>query len=296
MTAVRSGTTVGFRAPPPAVPSPPSPAPTSTSRRLALGSLVVATVIWAAAGIAALTRVGPFAPSGAPRPQTVPSAGVGGFAEAFVATLLGTAGEGREDVLAPYLAGTVDLTGVRPGTWFVNRTATTGVESLPGGVWRVTVAADLLGAVQGGFRPAGTHWYQVLVVERGGRLAVSALPAEVSPPAAPGPADPVPAAGPAAEPVAQAVTGFVRAYLTGAGALADHVSGPDAPAAFPQPPYRDVSIRRVTSDDPGAVRQVVRVDLLAVDGAGRRVPLSYALDMGQRDGAWRVLRISAGTT
>ena len=55
--------------------------------------------------------------SGGPMDAATMPAGLGGFAEMYVSTLLTQAGEGTEEVLIPYLGYVPDLTGITPGAW-----------------------------------------------------------------------------------------------------------------------------------------------------------------------------------
>lgn len=125
------------------------------------------------ANVAAATTTSPLASSS----QPVPPLGVTGFAEMFVAVYLGQAGENVEQVLEPFLTEPVQLLGLDPGRMYVQNVATVGVEPARNG-WAVTVAAQTLRRLDGGYGDPLIQHYRVEVLENDG-FASESLPSLV---------------------------------------------------------------------------------------------------------------------
>ncbi|MEU1868312.1 conjugal transfer protein [Streptomyces gardneri] len=266
--------------------------------------------------------------SAAPAPKTVPSApvasggqGAAGFASLFVAAYL-SAGRGDEPKLAAYYppAGNLQLDGVagqRRGEQLTDvrlrQTDTT--------VWSDTVAARVAGATpratpstQPGAspRPAAAtdtvRYFQVPVATApgaGGATAYTALalPAEVAAPeramtpelvyGAMHPALPT-------DPRTQAVTSFLSAYLTKAGAELDRYLAPGTRLTAPSPaPYSGIAVDQFAAEGetdgelvvsvPGDGRTLrLLVTLRATGQDGVRLPLTYALTLKARAGRWEI--------
>ena len=224
---------------------------------------------------------------------------VGGFAEAFVAVYLGRAGQDTEPVLAPFYAGPVDLSGVTPAGLFVQQATALEVSEVGEDYWAVTVAAEVLSAVDERYEPAGLRYYTVGVVMREGRLAAVAPPSQVPAPAdtAVAPelavtldatdADDPPAAidgqlGAAAE-------RFLAALLAGDGRLTVSTGvSPIHPA-----PYTDVSVRRIGVAEQSSGTVLLRAEVATIDAAGLVGVLDYTLELSETEGQWQVIRIHA---
>ncbi len=146
------------------------------------GGLLAAIIGWAS-----LTAVtgdhNQLPPTAEAAPSTsalveVPPVGVPGFAEMYVAVYLGQAGEGTEHLLEPYLDEPVQLPGLSPGRRYVQNLATVGIEPAPDG-WVVSVAAQTLRRVDGGYGESTVEYYRVTVRESGGWFT-DALPMPVA--------------------------------------------------------------------------------------------------------------------
>lgn len=226
----------------------------------------------------------------------VASAGAEGFAELFVATYLGRAGRGEEDVLAGLYAGDANLRDVTPGGVYVLRTATVAAEEQVPGYWAVTVAADVLSAVDGVYAPRGVRYYAVGIASDGvDRYVATTLPGLVpAPPALEPPRLAVTAlSAPRDEPHVEAAHRFLAALLAGQGEL-DRYSAPGTAFAPVTPaPFVGVSLQRVGVTERTGGPLWLRVEAAAVDDAGLTHVLHYSLEVAERAGRWEVTALHA---
>ncbi len=231
--------------------------PQRQSRRLTLPPLLVArtmhAVLWllvtcaAGAGFASLLlqRAGTATAPALELPADPSRAEA--TAEVFLWAYLGQAGQGLEAVLEPFLSEPVDLGTVTPHGLYVLRTAVLTSEAVSPGYWHVTVAADVLTAVDGGYQPAGIRYYTIGVTETSGRLAVTGPPSLVAAP--PSTTEPprlaVPAVGrPDGGDELDAGLRFLEAYLTASGEL-DRYTAPSLEIEPVSPrPYTAVAVQR----------------------------------------------------
>ncbi|MEV6735311.1 conjugal transfer protein [Streptomyces sp. NPDC051364] len=264
--------------------------------------------------------------SAAPAPKTAPSApsasggqGAAGFASLFVAAYL-SAGRGDEPKLAAYYppAASMQLDGVsakhRGEQLTVVRLRQTDTS-----VWAVTVAARVTGAqpspapaTQPDASPSqsadAVRYFQVPVATApaaGGATAYTALalPAEVAAPErAKTPELVYGAMRPAlpSDPRTQAVTSFLSAYLTKAGAELDRYLAPGTRLAAPSPaPYSGIAVDQLAVEGETGGEPVVSVPgdgttlrllvtLRATGQDGVRLPLTYALTLKARAGRWEI--------
>lgn len=264
----------------------------STTRAMSVG-LWVLVGLAALGGLKGLLASPAHAAAPAPKPPA-PTTGPQGFAELFVATYLG-AGQGTEDVLQPFCGQTPELRDVRPGVLYVARTATLDARSAGERYWSVTVAADVLSTAADGYHPVGTRFYQVGVAGSpdGGFVVPDCMPTQVPAPLVARAPDLE--AGTLEDPnpddaVAEAVTRFAAAFLTGNGELVRYVA-PNANLRAIQPaPFTTVRLSGLAAlvlPGPDKAEQVV-AQLRATDGAGRVTFLQYALELAQRSGRWEV--------
>lgn len=148
-------------------------------RRILLATAAVAAVL---AGVAlAFLPADPEA-AAAPSPASTPGADVievAGFAELFLAVYLGSAGEGAEDLLEPYLSQPVRLTGLAPGRTYVQNLTTLSVVPVGDG-WEVVVVAHTLTKVAGGYGEPSIEQYLVDVGRGGGELRATTTPTLVA--------------------------------------------------------------------------------------------------------------------
>ncbi|MBT2404571.1 conjugal transfer protein [Streptomyces sp. ISL-87] len=276
--------------------------------------------------LGALAYLSVPATSAAPAPKTAPSApsasggqGASGFATLFVAAYL-SAGRGDEPRLAAYYpsAASMQLDGIS-GQHRGEQLTVVRLRQTDTAVWSVTVAARVTGATpsatpstQPGSSPTpaaeGVRYFQVPVATApgaGGATAYTALalPAEVAAPErAKAPELVYGAMRPAlpTDPRTQAVTSFLSAYLTKAGAELDRYLAPGTRLAAPSPaPYSGVAVDQFAVEgetggepvvsvpgDGTALRLLVTLRATGQDGV--RLPLTYALTLKARAGRWEI--------
>ncbi|MCY0945624.1 conjugal transfer protein [Streptomyces antarcticus] len=266
------------------------------------------------------------ATSAAPAPSTAPAApavsggqGAAGFATLFVSAYL-SAGRGDEPKLAAYYppAASLQLDGVS-GQHRGEQLTVVRLRQSDISVWSVTVAARVTGAQPSPSpsTPAGdsttpvadaVRYFQVPVATApgsGGATAYTALalPAEVAAPErAKAPELVYGAMRPAlpADPRTQAVTSFLTAYLTKAGAELDRYLAPGTRLAAPSPaPYSGIAVDQLAVEGESGGEPVVAVPgdgtslrlLVTLRATGRdgvRLPLTYALTLKARAGRWEI--------
>ncbi|THA53185.1 conjugal transfer protein [Streptomyces sp. A1136] len=264
--------------------------------------------------------------SAAPAPKTAPPAptasggqGAAGFATLFVAAYL-SAGRSDESKLAAYYppAASMQLDGVS-GQHRGEQLTVVRLRQTDTSVWAVTIAARVTGAqpspapsTQPGASPSqsadAVRYFQVPVATApgaGGATAYTALalPAEVAAPErAKTPELVYGAMRPAlpTDPRTQAVTSFLTAYLTRAGAELDRYLAPGTRLSAPSPaPYSGIAVDQLavegeTGGEPvvsvpgdGATLRLL-VTLRATGRDGVRLPLAYALTLKARAGRWEI--------
>ncbi|GGS35741.1 hypothetical protein Snoj_29190 [Streptomyces nojiriensis] len=265
--------------------------------------------------------------SAAPAPKAAPFApsasggqGAAGFASLFLAAYL-SAGRGDEPKLAAYYppASSLQLDGVS-GQRQGEQLTVVRLRQTDTSVWAVTVAARVTGA-QSALAPSaqpGTsltpaadpvRYFQVPVATAPGAGGVTAytalaLPAEVAAPErAKTPELVYGAMHPAlpTDPRAQAVTSFLSAYLTKAGAELDRYLAPGTRLSAPSPaPYSGVAVDQLAVEGETGGEPVVSVPgdgttlrllvtLRATGQDGVRLPLTYALALKARAGRWEIV-------
>lgn len=246
----------------------------------------------AAAGVAGFAAAAAPPPTPSPTPaadETGGRGGVDGWAELFVAAWLG-AGDG--DALAGWLGGrTVELARNRERL-YAARTAAVGAEQGDDGLWTVTVAADVLAADDGGWRPAGLRWFEVGVVEVDGRRVAAGLPAQIP---APEPAGDPPrwAAGrmsrpDADDPAVATASRFLGALLAGAGEVDRYATPGGGWRPVSPPPYAAVTVDRVAAVDTTDGGRLMTLEAVAETDGGASQRLGYWLQLARRDGRWEV--------
>jgi hypothetical protein len=272
--------------------------------RLATVALWVLVVTGALAGFAALARGSGAAPAPAPVQLANQSAGPEGVAELYVAAWL-DAGEGEEDALEALYPDVPALRQVEAGARYAARTATVAAEELGGGYWSVTVAAEVLVAVEAsaeddpgaaGYRRDGTHYYRVGVLQADGGYVATGLPGEVP---APPLAKAAKVAGPGLErpepddPIATAVRQFLVAYLAGEGEIERYTSPGAAVQAVDPVPFVGVELTRLAQLEAAGSEAptVVRAEASATTSDGGVQVLHYALELAERQGRWEVGRV-----
>lgn len=256
---------------------------------VALWGLVAGGAVAGTAGLVAAGKPTHQGREPAPAPR-----GAEGFAELFVATYL-QAGEGTEEALQPFYPVEVSLRGVTPSSLYVARTVSLGAEPVAEHYWSVTVGAEVLEAVEGGYRPAGVRYFTVGIREADGGYVATSLPSQVPPPVTlESPSIPMEASGlPADDRVANALGRFFDAFLAGQGELARYVGPGSGIRPLIPSPFVDTELIGLGTDDPAGPRSplLVSVRLSAVDGQGRGQILDYSLEIAERGGRWEVVRV-----
>ncbi|MFD9575342.1 conjugal transfer protein [Streptomyces sp. NPDC059982] len=291
-------------------------------RWLVWGLIALGPLLGALAYLSAPTTSAAPAPKSAPAaPSASGGQGAAGFASLFVATYL-SAGRGDESKLAAYYppAGSLQLDGVS-GQRRGEQLTVVRLRQTDTAVWSVTVAARVTGATptatpstQPGTSPSpataadSVRYFQVPVATApgaGGATAYTALalPAEVAAPERAKTPELVYGAMRSAlptDPRTQAVTSFLSAYLTKAGAELDRYLAPGTRLAAPSPaPYSGVAVDQFAVEGETGGEPVVSVPgdgstlrllvtLRATGQDGVRLPLTYALTLKARAGRWEI--------
>lgn len=218
----------------------------------------------------------------------------GGFAQDFVVAYL-SAGAADQDALARFVDGTQRIALPKVGAQvndpivvYVSRTLSAGTVE----VWSVTVSVH----IGKGGPDATRRYYRVPVSVAEGSLRALTLPAVVEPPAIG--SDLAQAySAPCGEetPFTQVATGFLTAYLTGAGDVARYVAVDSGISALRPAPFTDLTTVAVTAEDTacGTAGKTARVlATVTPKGASGTAPaLAYPLTMVRGEGQWQVRAI-----
>ncbi|MCX4792261.1 conjugal transfer protein [Streptomyces sp. NBC_01221] len=290
------------------------------------GLLVLGPLLGTAAYLSVPAQTGLAKPKAAPTARAAAGAqGAAGFAQLFVAAYI-AAGEGDQAKLAAYYPAATSLrlegpSGRRTG----EQLTVVRLRQSDRDVWSVTVAARIT-ETQPAAKPSGNerrdsraeakkaaaeavHYFQVPVATApaaggaNGYVAL-AMPAEVaSPERIEAPAlvyGPLRPALPA-DPRTQAVTEFLTAYLTraGAGELDRYLAPGTKLAAITPAPYTGVAVDQLAIEGEKSSEPVTTVPgdgtrlrlLVALRATGHdevRVPLTYALTLKARADRWEI--------
>jgi Conjugative transposon protein TcpC len=193
----------------------------------------------------------------------------------------------------PYVTSQ-DLTGMVPGKLYAARTA--AIDATPAGknYWAVTVAAEVLRSVKGSLRPAGTRYYGVGIGVARGRYIATSLPEQIAPPPTATPpvlwVDQMSAPAPG-DPVADTLTQFFAALLTGHGELDRYVDPASGIVPLTPAPYATVAVRAYGQTPFGTGQALAKAQVAGVDPGGHTTVLEYWLDLEQTQGRWEVARL-----
>ena len=239
---------------------------------MAAAGLIVAVALgaWLLFGMSS-----PVPATAAPEPRG--PAGIGGFAELFVAEYL----TADADAVGEFLPAAPPLSAMAPDIHYAARTAAIEVDSIGPDYWSVVVAADVLEFEDGGYVPAGLQHFQVGVIDDGGRLVAAGLPSRVaSPPPRRSPPRSLAAANGTPSDTVAALTGdFLEALLVG-GRNISHYIVPSSEIAAVVPPYTQLSVTSLSTYPDGTVRAIVD----ATNSANAAVTLEYFLHIDQTSG------------
>lgn len=287
---------------------------------LGLATRTVTVALWCAVIAGPLLALAAFAHGGgsanaadeaAPdiRSGTAPA----GVASLYVAAWL-SAGSGTEETVRAYYPQLGSLPD-EPNRHSATRLVPVSVVEVSPGYWSVTVAAQVATRTERGWVDTGVHYYRVPIRVLGGPEAggegrpggptgyvATGLPAEVGAPAGLEPVQvdyPRHRSADSADPVADSVGRFLAAYLLGEGELTRYVSPGSALSPISPPPYTELVLRDLYTDESnagdrggGPDRDGTRLAVLAMVDATDRYKttrqLGYALTLTSRDGRWEV--------
>ncbi|MFD5814700.1 conjugal transfer protein [Streptomyces sp. NPDC127038] len=266
------------------------------------------TAVWAAvaSGPVALAIALMPAPDVLPASKPVPQATAqavqdpSGYAELFVSSWLRSNAQQEESaqsrraralapdvaLLEPAATAQLRLEGVR---------AVRSVEH--GRMWVVTVAAQ--------YTNADVRYLAVEVSSGagGGAFTVSGSPAVVAGPAAGVASQSRFRIGVPSGPLASTAAEFLRAYLTGAGAVERYLAPGTSLRGLGTGAFTSVEVQEVMAADEAAAaakvpsdRTRVRIEVSVVARAedGGRWPLAYAMTLAARDGRWEIASLDSG--
>jgi len=219
-----------------------------------------------------------------------------GFAELFVAAWLNQADPNHPEnlnVFDPYV-NAQDLTGMTPGQFYASRTVAIDATQAGKNYWAVTVAAEVMEAVKGAFRPAGTRYYAVGVGVARGRYIATSLPEQIDPPAT---VDPPPTMWISTlsppeqdDPMADTLQQFFSALLTGTGELSPYVDPASGITTLAPAPFTKVTVKAYGKATTGTGLALAKAQVLGVDASNHSTVFEYWLDMEQIQGRWEVAR------
>jgi len=230
-----------------------------------------------------------------PEPVTVDvNAGVGGWAENYVATYL-SADSAQLSAVRQFFPDATRLPS-DAADLFATRTATIRLEAVADGVYEALVSADVLADVVGddqGYIDAGTRYYTVGVVQLETGFVATSLPAQVAaPPTLSVPNRPLPDLSRpdgAASELATAIEGFFLAYLANEGELARYADLTSGLTRVDPAPFLFVEVAGIAAQlqEPGV--WLVQVEVLGTADSGSQ-RLHYTLEVleGNR---WEVAEI-----
>ena len=267
--------------PPPQLQAAPDPKPLHVVKK--------APTTWLIAGLAAAVAIGgvaywwlsrsePVATPDMPAATVVspPADGAAGFAELFVVAYL--SGDAAD---ISSFAPTASTEAMTPGAHVVRHAAAIEVETAAPDYWQVLIAADVLDLTTAGYMAAGLQYFQVGVIDDGGRLVAAGLPARVAaPPARVAPPRSLQVPGNQASAEAAAIAGdFFEALLTGGRDLARYTSADSSIAAVRPAPYVAVVMTSLHQFDGGEL--LATVDAQNEHGAIHNLQYTLRLDEGQ---------------
>lgn len=262
----------------------------AAATRLGYALLWALLIVGVVSGVSALALHATSEEAPAAVAAPAPTTGPEGLAELFVAAWLGQAGRGAEEAVAPFYAGDASLRDVTPGGLYVLRTATLAAEQVAPGYWAVTVAADVLAAVDGVYTPAGVRYYTVGVAERDGALVAAGPPSQVPTPARGEPPRLAVSAlsTPDGDARSEAAHRFLAALLAGEGELGRYTAPGVELSPVDPPPFVGVALQRTGARELAPGRVLLHVEVAGVDAGGLTHVLGYALELAERAGRWEV--------
>lgn len=191
------------------------------------------------------------------------------------------------DMASMYPAATPGPTAT--GMW-INREAVVAARRTHEDLWEVTVVVDAMELVEGAYEPAGLQYYTVTVDTAGDHPTAVALPARVPGPTVAHHSLATPSFdGDLPPDQAEAVAGFLDAYLTGQGEVARFAATNAQIPRFEQAPYAAVDVAAAGSDELGRVHMTIE----AVTENGGRHRLEYTLETTFERGVWEVSKLVA---
>ncbi|NNF63389.1 MAG: hypothetical protein HKN07_03945 [Acidimicrobiia bacterium] len=265
----------------PGVPQPDMQATQSHTTEPAKPRWGRTTVIVAAVGVTLVLGAALFFLRGrasAPAESSAPSH-VSDFAVFATSLYLSQGFDGNEKSLAPYFLGDHDFTGIARDQWFVKSGGAVAASRSSEGVWIMSVAVELLGAVDGqpasGYVDLGVQHFTIGVIDRDGVLMATGLPTPAAAPRRAGAAAIGLGVPQADSGQVNAIATFLTAYLTGVGDV-DFATATDGISPLEPAPYSTVTIRRIGVEHADDGFMAV-VEVVGTDAGDRSLLGSYAL-------------------
>jgi hypothetical protein len=224
-------------------------------------------------------------------PAAPSAVGPAGWAQLYVAAFL-PAGQANTSGLGPFLAAVPNLDQVTAGKLAATSTTTVDAHVVSAGYWAVTVAAAVEELSGGVWQPLGVRFYDVGVLDRGGRFAATGLPSQVAGPAqaaTPALANTSVSALTPGDAETDTVAQFLGAMLAGQGQISRYTPVGSPLAAVTPAPFRSVTVTGV-SVLPARNRRPAEVsaDVDATDATGQTQQLSYVVALDRQAGQWEV--------
>lgn len=225
-----------------------------------------------------------------------------GYAQMYLVTYL-DAGKTNMDPLKAYYPD-VDSLERAPHSMIAASTVPLAATDTGGGIWSVTVQTMVSDRTATGYSAPQPRCFTVTIVASSGAYRAGALPAEVSCPLTAAAALPQYTSTISDGPIADTVTAWAAAYLTGQGQLTRYIT-PGAPITpITPPPYSSLSVTSIQlAKDPAppqdlqsvpsdGTRIVLTATVTATMASGITVPLSYPLTLTARGGRWEVTAVN----
>ncbi len=227
-------------------------------------------------------------------PAPPPAVGPAGWAQLYVAAFL-PAGQANTSGLGPFLAAVPNLDQVTAGKLAATSTTTVDAHVVSPGYWAVTVAAAVEELSGGVWQPLGVRFYDVGVVDRGGRFAATGLPSQgagPAPAATPTLANTSVSAPTAGNAETDTVAQFLGAMLSGQGQISRYTPVGSPLRAVTPAPFRSVTVTGVSVLPARKGRPAeVAANVDATDTTGQTQQLAYVVALDRQAGQWEVTNV-----
>lgn len=216
--------------------------------------------------------------------------GLMGFAEMYVAAYL----TGADESTLRSFTTEPSATQVSPYDRYVARTAAVGLAEVGTDYWTVTVAADVLPRIEGGYGPGSIKYFAVAVAEVGSGYLATGTPLPVPVPVA---TVPYGVYGELRAEGDDTTVGFIQeflsAYLTGTGRIPRLVTPDSGISAVAPAPAETVAVTSVRIGDIDGVTWATAA-AVATDAGGSTLPVTIALRLVATADGVRVAEVLPG--